>query len=161
MPFNSLILSCSYHKTSFTDNGLTISVKKKADETVLFFPIDNDINTLKNDIKIGTGPICDLIVFYSGDNPTICFVELKGTDLKRATTQIVNTYKKFNTALIACTSDRKCKRCLDRIVWKAYVLVHGSSPIPKDMSSKESLKKLFGKHFQIAHQKEIDSFLRN
>ena len=102
MPFNTLLLTGCFlpGKTSFTEDGVQLSLQPESGETVLFFSIDDQSNPnckfrqvlgIQNDKKI-----CDLIVFYAKENERIiCFVELKGSKLGTAVEQVTNTDKYF------------------------------------------------------------------
>jgi len=100
MPFNTLLLSCCLlpGKTSHIENGVNVSLQPASGETVLFFHIDEQSNpNCKFRQLLGLNQegmkICDLIVFYAKENERIiCFVELKGGDIKTAKEQVINTY---------------------------------------------------------------------
>ncbi|MEK8016456.1 MAG: hypothetical protein VSS75_006270 [Candidatus Parabeggiatoa sp.] len=93
-------------KTRFDESK---ALKPQADETILFFFIDDQSNTdcklcqlLWGD-KAGEN-LCDLIVFYAkGNERVFCFVELKDNleeeDLNQAIKQVTNTYTHFRRHL--------------------------------------------------------------
>lgn len=162
MPFNTLILNCLIHKTSHTEKGKTVSVKRGSDETVLFFLTDNKSNKdcmfYQNFIK--QGQICDLVIYYANNNKkSVCFVELKGTDIKDAVSQISNTYHQFKKFLELSSKDKQVSK---QIEWKSYILEHGGSPKNTKEAGKR-LQDIFQKgNFKIesAHSSDIGNFIR-
>jgi hypothetical protein len=94
-------------KTSFKESKASITVQPQADETILFFSIDDNSNPdcrLRQRLwgnRAGE-ELCDLIVFYArGSERVLCFVELKDNikDLDHATAQVTNTYTHFKQHL--------------------------------------------------------------
>jgi hypothetical protein len=96
-------------QTSFKESKASVKVEPQADETILFFHIDEQSNPgcKLRQFLWGTEKgqkMCDLIVFYakksekeSKSERVICFVELKDNigDLGHATEQVINTYNTF------------------------------------------------------------------
>ncbi len=127
MLFDTLVLTCLYHKTSYDESGTRIRVKREADERIAFFDIDensNEYSTFRRDFGV-EGPICDLIIFYSPHDSkdctkVLCFAELKGTDVRRALDQIRSTYQ--------AVKDKVPPNYRDEIRWKGYILMRGSAP---------------------------------
>ncbi|RKZ54722.1 MAG: hypothetical protein DRR08_26190 [Candidatus Parabeggiatoa sp. nov. 2] len=96
-------------KTRFDESNASVWIKPQADETILFFSIDDQSNSecqlrqLLWGNKAGEN-ICDLIVFYAkGNERVFCFVELKDNlqeeDLNQAIKQVTNTYTHFKRHL--------------------------------------------------------------
>ncbi len=109
LPFEILLLSpCLLPgQTYFKESKASVKVEPQADETILFFNIDDQsypgckLRELLWGMKKGE-PMCDLIVFYAKDRErVICFVELKDNigDLGRGTKQVINTYNTFKIHL--------------------------------------------------------------
>jgi len=109
LPFEILLLSpCLLPgKTDFKESKASVKVEPQADETILFFNIDDQSNPgcKLREFLWGTEKgqkMCDLIVFYAKDSKrVICFVELKDniSDLGHATEQVINTYNTFKVHL--------------------------------------------------------------
>ena len=109
LPFEILLLSpCLLPgKTDFKESKASVKVEPQADETILFFNIDDQSNPgcKLREFLWGTEKgqkMCDLIVFYAQDSKrVICFVELKDnmSDLDHATDQVINTYKSLKLRL--------------------------------------------------------------
>jgi hypothetical protein len=114
-PFEILLFShCLLPgETSFKENKASVKVEPQADETILFFHIDDQSNPACKLRKFLWGTqrgqrMCDLMVFYakksekeSKSERVICFVELKDNigDLGHATDQVINTYNRFKLHL--------------------------------------------------------------
>jgi hypothetical protein len=136
MPFNTFILTCLSEKTSFAEKGGRVSVIPKPGEIVLFFVIDERTNknsTARQDLPI-SGKICDLIVYYAKDcEKVICLVESKGSSVKDAIEQVINTRDHLQKSLNNSTTGKACHCQCNTIKWKTYISLHGSSPkITKD-----------------------------
>lgn len=180
MIFETLILRCLIHGTSFTDAGKTISLKKVVPgEKILFFKIDDD--TKKECLKI-SGSCCDCLIYYSDNNRRIlCLVELKGKDTEQAARQIISTYdnlvmalghvkKSFRTHSNECADCRshfnKCEACktiLDKFTWKAFIYQRGSSPNQLGSDLVQELYTRFGKQhhgYDFSHVEDIGYLLR-
>jgi hypothetical protein len=109
LPFKLLLLSSCLlpGKTSFKESKASVKVEPQADETILFFNIDDQSNPgckLREFLwgKATGQQICDLIVFYAKESErVICFVELKDnmSDLGHATEQVINTYNSLKLHL--------------------------------------------------------------
>ncbi len=127
MLFDTLVLTCLYHKTSYSESGTRIRVEREADERIAFFDIDeksNRYSTFRRDFGV-EGPMCDLIIFYSPHDSrdctkVLCFAELKGTDVKHALEQIRLTYR--------AVRDRVPPNYRGELRWKGYILMRGSAP---------------------------------
>lgn len=102
MPFNNLILSTLLDgETTYEENGIGVSIQRKVGESILFFEVDDSNNPCSNiKSQYGITNICDVIIFYSKGNskkqrerkkPVLCFLELKGSDVKHALKQTINT----------------------------------------------------------------------
>lgn len=98
--------------------------------------------------------ICDLIVFYAKDNEKIiCFVELKGSNIKTAKEQVINTYTHFDQYL------RKCG-LLDSYTAKAYIKTNSS--VPQEINKyQQELREKFGEgNYQISRDPNLGNFIR-
>ncbi|MFN4875491.1 MAG: hypothetical protein ACK5GT_03355 [Aphanizomenon sp.] len=161
MLFYHLFLSCCLlpGKTSHKEDGVEVSLQPASGETVLFFHIDEKSNpNCKFRQLLGLDregmKICDLIVYYAKDNERIiCFVELKGGDIKRATEQVKTTYYYFNEFLKKFNSSLK-------FTAKTYIVCDGSAPQEFDRY-KEELKAKFGEgNYRIYRDSDLGNFLR-
>ncbi len=136
MPLNTLLLSCLVPGTSYGESGTgaRVSIQAETRETILFFATDN--NQIRQLLGI-SGPVCDLVVFYDNEQQQkiLCMVELKGSDLKQAVEQVVNTRD-----VLAKKLDAKLQKF---VVWKAYVLMTGTVP-QEHKQLKTRLEKAFG-----------------
>ena len=162
MPFNTLLLTSLMPGASVSESGVSVGVERQADETVLFFKIDN--TPVRKDLGIQEGEAgCDYVAFYSKENRIVlCFVELKGKDVKHAVEQIIHTYRRIQELL----KYRPCWPRLDHITWKAYVCYNAHSPISQTKPYVDQLKKVFGseKNYNIVRDRgkkdEFGKFLR-
>jgi hypothetical protein len=158
MPFNTLLLRCLMQEMNFTENGVTVSVRRASDEVVLFFHIDGDSNTpFRKDLK-HSGRLCDLLVFRSGSSKKVlCLVELKKGDMGTAVAQILETKK----ILIEQFKKDPMKRDIQNDApFKCFVRKHGGSPIGK--KEKIDLEKEFGKgQWKVSEKDDLGEFLRS
>jgi hypothetical protein len=145
MPFENLLLSSCLlpGQTYFKESNASVKVQPLADETILFFNIDDKSNPgcKLRQVLWGTEKgqkMCDLIVFYAKDSErVICFVELKYNigHLGHATEQVINTYKTFKGRLHKSSYTAK-----------AFISASaGSSPREHEEYQRELLKE-FGKN---------------
>jgi hypothetical protein len=161
MPFNTLLLSCCLlpGKTSHKEDGVEVSLQPASGETVLFFHIDEQSNpNCKFRQLLGLNQegmkICDLIVFYAKENERIiCFVELKGGDIKTAKEQVINTYTYFSKALKQ--SDPSLT-----FTAKIYILSKSSAPQELDKYKKELKDKFDEGNYDISKNSDLGDFLR-
>ncbi|AVH72808.1 hypothetical protein [Nostoc sp. 'Lobaria pulmonaria (5183) cyanobiont'] len=161
MLFNKLLLSSCLlpGKTSYTENGVEINIKPSSGETILFFLIDNQSNPnckLRQILGLEQEgmKICDLIVFYAKESKRIiCFVELKGGDVKTATEQVITTYTYFKKSL------KQSELSLNFIA-KAYI--KSNSSVPQEIDKyKQELKQTFGEgNYDISKNSDLGNFLR-
>jgi hypothetical protein len=144
MPFENLLLSSCLlpGQTAFKENKASVKVEPLADETILFFNIDDKSNPgcKLRQFLWGTEKgqkMCDLIVFYAKDSKRVmCFVELKDNigHLGHATEQVINTYNTFKVHLHKSYTA------------KAFISASaGSSPREHEEYQRELLKE-FGKN---------------
>ncbi len=164
MPFNTLLLTCLIPGTSVSEHSGRVSVKPQPGEIVLSFVVDDQTNrdsTLRQDLGI-VGPICDCVYYYiKGDKKVLCLVELKGSNVKHAVEQIINTFQRLKQSLGACTLRRKCRPRFLQIDWRAYVYIHGS--VPRNIKPEQkTLAREFGKgQFLITTRgRDLGRFLR-
>ncbi|MCK9314314.1 MAG: hypothetical protein M0P20_09740 [Methanocorpusculum sp.] len=136
MPLTSLLLSALTPKSTLEENNIGITIDRnalnKAEETLLLFESDRK-DTHFRSIWLpqqGCGDAnslcCDGILFYhslnTGMSGTICFVELKGSDLSHAVKQIEHTYNVINAAL----TKAKIQTC--KIKWKVVIISNVGKP---------------------------------
>ncbi|MFN5240496.1 MAG: hypothetical protein ACK5WC_06860 [Aphanizomenon sp.] len=160
MPFDHLLLSgCLVpDKTSHTEDGVEVSLKRESGETVLFFHIDDQSNPnckLRQILGLDQEgmPMCDLIVFYARETERIiCFVELKGGDLDKAKKQVINTYEKFNKLV---------QKSQSTFTPKTYIVFNGGSSHNDIKGFQEELKNKFGEgNYDISRNSDLGNFLR-
>jgi len=158
MPFNTLLLNCLIHRTSFSEEGARVSIKRQPGEITLFFNIDEQSNRkcgLRRTLGMGESVICDLVVFHThrdNDKKVICLVELKGSDVKHAAKQVINTYQHFRKSL--------ARPLLQRIDWKACIYLKGSAP-KETKKVRQDLEKTFGRgKVNITSESDLGRFLR-
>ena len=159
-PFEILLLSpCLLPgKTDVKESKASVKVEPQADETILFFNIDEQSNPdckLSNFLwKKKTGQtICDLIVFYAKERErVICFVELKEnmSDLGHATDQVINTY---NSLKLHLNSSYKAK---------AFIYGFAGSVPHEHQEYQNKLSKVFKKNnFEISRiNNDLGNILR-
>ncbi|MEA5554806.1 hypothetical protein VB713_28180 [Anabaena cylindrica UHCC 0172] len=162
MPFDYLLLSCCLlpGKTSHKEDGIEVSLQPASGETVLFFHIDEKSNPnckFRKLLRLDQEgmKICDLIVFYAKDSERIiCFVELKGKDIKTAKEQVINTYTYFYKLL------KKTDSSLS-LTAKTYIV--SSSSVPQEIDKyKKELKDKFGEgNYDISRNSDLGNFLRD
>jgi len=158
MPFNTLLLSSCLipGKTSYTEDGVTITLQPQNGETILFFSIDDQSNpNCKLRPLLGLAQagmkICDLIVFYANDTERIiCFVELKGSNIQTAKDQVINTFITFNAKLNSSLT----------FTAKTYIVHKGSTPQEIE-KYKQELENKFGKgNYDINRDPDLGKFIR-
>jgi hypothetical protein len=162
MPFNLLLANHLYRGTSFTESGVSASIKPERDETILFFHLDSDENRRQFNQYLdiaNTGElICDLLIYYfkhahNEPEKAICLVELKGRDVSHGVEQLLNTYEIFNKKLTGV-------RPFQNVKWGAVIINHPRSPTPKQ--TKHLLKPLKDKGLKCGIQrKELGTFIRS
>jgi hypothetical protein len=91
---------------------------------------------------------------------SFCLVELKGSDLKHAMQQLINTFDRLKDLLL----ESPCKGQLQLIIKKGYIYKHGSAP--KEAKDKDFValrKKLADRFDDFAHLRnsDIGPFLRS
>jgi hypothetical protein len=148
MPFNTLLSRCLRQGNSFTENKVTVSVRRATDEVVLFFRIDEGPYD---------GKLCDLAVFFTrGGQKVLCLVELKKGDLGDAIEQILKTR---DILIESFRSDPHKRAIHEDLLFKCYIRCHGSSPLEK--AKKVKLDKILGKgRWMISEKDEMGDFLR-
>lgn len=143
---------CGLKETHYVDSGVKVRIEPKPNERVIFFSIDKQFSTFREDFNI-TGQVCDLLVYYKvkGKNETVlCLTELKGVNTDVAINQIKNTYKSIRSKIR--------QNCCEPIILKGYICVHRkASPI----QTKFVISDMFQPgNFQISREEDIGIFLR-
>lgn len=162
MPFNLLLANHLLHGTSFTESGVSASMRQENDETILFFHLDSDKNRQQFNQYLGianTGElICDLLIYYlnhahNEPEKAICLVELKGKDVSHGVKQLLNTYEIFNKKLTD-------NRLFQGVKWGAFIMIHSKSSAPKN--TKKVLKPLEDKGLKCGIcRKDIGKYIRD
>ncbi len=133
MPFNVLVVHC-LKGHSFTEDGKTVRMSAEGHEQLAFFHLDNDAFRVKFGL-VGK-PVCDILVYYreGTDNPSLIFVELKGSDFKHALDQVL------------CTSETLCplirKHCTLQPTIGLIVASGSSPPSQKELQKTASKRGL-------------------
>lgn len=102
-PLNVLFWEClERHVTKCSERGTSASIKKQPGETVLVFRTDS--HEMRQ--AFGLEKACDRLFFYMKEQsaPKLVFVELKGTDVKRAAEQLEETVIKVKRVLGSISS---------------------------------------------------------
>jgi hypothetical protein len=89
-PLNVLLWDCLERRTtSCSERGTSASIQKQPGETILVFRTDSEAMRR----AFGLQKACDRLFFYMKEQsrPNLIFVELKGTDVKRAAEQLKET----------------------------------------------------------------------
>jgi hypothetical protein len=97
-PLNVLFWEClERHATGCSERGTRAAIQKQPGETVLVFRTDN--SAMRQ--AFGLEKACDRLFFYMKEQsaPKLVFVELKGTDVKRAAEQLEETVTKVKRVL--------------------------------------------------------------
>lgn len=171
--FTELLPQYRSRKTSHKEGKGEIRVRPIKDkEIVCFFIIDND--GARQALKIQSNALierkrytCDCLIFWGRKNQTgkvseetFCLVELKGSDLKHAMKQILNTHDHLWKLL----EDSPYKSNLEYIRKKAYIYKHGNTPKEskdKDfVALRKELESKFDGNFAHSRDSDIGPFLR-
>ncbi len=91
MAFNYLLWYCLVpDKTSHAEEGRGVEIGRRSGETILLFTPDDERVRETTRKYFGVPNFCDVIVFYKSSlaSPIVFFVELKGTNIGHAITQI-------------------------------------------------------------------------
>ena len=102
-PLNILLWDCLEPRiTSCAERGTSASIQKQPGETVLVFRTDSP----EMRRAFGLQKACDRLFFFMKEQsaPKLVFVELKGTDVKRAAEQLEETIIKVRGVLGAISS---------------------------------------------------------
>lgn len=99
MRFDRLLWHCLQPgEYQFTEENLAVRLSPENNETVLMFRTDSNVFRGSRE---GV-PACDLLFFYRGPaspTPVLLFVELKGSDIEHAETQIGSAFKRVREEL--------------------------------------------------------------
>jgi len=86
---------CIINGTSYSEKGKRFSLRPSPDEDVVLIKIDSKVNDPCQYFK-EINPKCDLLCICTDKSLSfVFFVELKGSDVKHALEQIINTIKAF------------------------------------------------------------------
>ncbi|HEV2581790.1 MAG TPA: hypothetical protein VGT44_13130 [Ktedonobacteraceae bacterium] len=172
--FLELLPQCKSSRTSCEEGKGKVSRKPDKGEDVCFFNFNKEnqavaclaLKIQQNAIKKGERVICDCLIYFGRRDSkrdayeeTFCLVELKGSDLKHAMRQLINTYDKLWRLL----EDSSCKGQLQLFTKKAYIYKHGNAP--KETKDKDFValrRKLEARFDDFAHHRDSDigTFLR-
>lgn len=130
---------CKSSKTSCEEGRGKVSIRPENGEDVCFFNFNKQNNEHacrvllidRNSPRENERVICDCLIFFGRKlaasntyEETLCVVELKGSDLKHAMLQLLNTHKHLWKLLADNFSSQK----LEYTRKKAYIYQHGSVP---------------------------------
>ena len=154
---------CHIDKNSVHQNGIGVSFKPLASERARFF--DSDCPSAKKCFAMDKEGIkcCDYLFIYardedSGKHEILCFLELKGGDVKQSVKQIKDTHTHF-TIFSEDHLDRKQR---PNIAEGAAIYIRTSSPMDVSRKAHRDLAKTFKpKHIDIKHcSRNFDHFIR-
>jgi hypothetical protein len=112
-------------KTSFTESGLTASVRREPGETIRFYRTD-DV-PFREAFGLSRDPACDLLVHLATEeSDVLAFVELKGVNAEDGVRQIESTYRASRACLVAEATRLGRKNVSAR----GLVLARGPGPTP-------------------------------
>jgi hypothetical protein len=168
MSLNVLFLTSLSPETRVSESGATVSAQRISGESILFFDIKDpaQANLIREDWGMANKPLCDCIVFYSkpsNNKKIFCLVELKGSNVAHAADQIKITHAHMLSALRGTMNAKYCSHLVksSELIWKAYILVHGSAP-QDTRQIRQDLEKIFGKNnVLIRKDSDISTFLRS
>lgn len=154
--------TCRQPGTKAQGSGITVSTQPLAGETIIFFEIDcrEGRQSLR---MVGEGiSICDHLIFYTKDGEhyeTVCFLELKGTDLNVAMKQVQTTRK-----YVEVLSDKNIPKKKHRyFLWKICICLRSHAPSVSQRVRDELKQKYGNENVEIKHgitRYDIGQFLR-
>lgn len=125
--FTALLPTCHLKgKTSIHESGITVSTRKLAGETMLIFHTDCDEGRKSLRMTTSGIKICDYLVFYTQDGDiteVVCYLELKGSGLKDASKQVLETHQRT----IAILKEKSRKEQYQHVSWKVRICLHGQA----------------------------------
>ncbi len=125
--FTALLQTCHLKgKTSIHESGIMVSTRKLAGETLLIFHTDCDEGRKSLRMTTSGIKICDYLVFYTKDGDiaeVVCFLELKGSGLKDASKQVLETHQHT----IAVLKEISRKEQYQHVSWKVCICLHGQA----------------------------------
>lgn len=159
MSLDSIRRACLISGTSYSEAGIRVRIEPMEGEKVLFFVIDEQSNpdcTLRQELGM-VGRICDLAVYYARiESSTLCLVELKGSHLEHAISQVINTYEHLKRFLEGAPSQLN----LQGMQWKACIRYRKSAP-KLQKPHHHLLAKTFGPGgYRFSHHEDLGQFLR-
>ena len=106
MKINTLFAKClKQSETACKEQGKSASVRRKDDEFILLFHLDND--EFRNAFNLRRSKTCDNLFFYLKDakpqTASLVFVELKGSKVEDAIGQLEVTIQAFRSQLNSST----------------------------------------------------------
>jgi hypothetical protein len=160
--------NCLQSGTSVSESGLTISIKPSKDETIQFYCTDCDHARKKLCMVREERTSCDYVVLYarnmqSNEKELLCFLELKGSDIKHAAEQIRNTCKYVHTFW----KDKLERKQHEYVVQCACICLHGRGSYLRDqIRARQLLRPIFSNEDYVEVKrvndkyKELGQFLR-
>jgi hypothetical protein len=132
--------NCLQPGTSVSESGLTVSIKPSKDETIQFYCADCHHTRSKLCMTREEQTSCDYVVLYtkniqSNEKELLCFLELKGKDIRHAAEQIRNAYKHVYTFW----KDKLEKKHHEYVVQCACICLHGRGPYLRDLIRAQQL----------------------
>jgi hypothetical protein len=136
---------CHMPGTSIHENGIKVSIKRNPREIIRFFLTD-DQSVRAHFAMSAKGIKCsDYLLIYAIEDSMhkkeiLCFIELKGSDLKQSVDQICDAYKH-----IAQFSQQHINRSQRTNVTEvAAIFLHQRAPSSDSSRERKRLEKIFG-----------------
>jgi hypothetical protein len=158
---------CHIHKTSIHENGVTVSVKKEQGEIIRFFLADHQQARACFAMHEEGIKCCDYLLIYTSENnqnqrEILCFIELKGKDLRKAGKQICDTHQ-YITEFARQFLDNKLE---SNVTKAAVIFLHERVPSGKSWREREKLARIFDENcIYIKHAVQrncnFGQFIRN
>lgn len=147
---NALLQRCRENGTSVQESGIRVSTQLLTGEIIIVFHIDSDEGRKSLKMEDEGIRICDFIFYYTKENEVnevVCLLELKGTELLRASDQVKKTHQR----LIALTNEAIHSKYHRNLTWRICICLRGQAPATSQRI-RDELKELFGKHnVEIRH----------
>ena len=122
-----LLQNCLIRGTKAHEHGLTVSIEPQPDEKVYFFHVDcKEGNQCLGMNKQEKEKCNDYLVFYSKEtnvNEVLCFLELKGQDIRKAKEQVINTHDYIKALL-----KDKVSQSQKHFILSVYICLSGPAP---------------------------------
>ena len=163
---NAHLKNCCTQKTSAQESGIQVRTEPLLGEKILFFHTDCDEGRTCLKMKLtgaSSNKICDYLIYYTKDDQereTVCFLELRSTDLASATEPIKDVHKQTNMLI----RDEIPGKCHEDFAFRVCICLRSQAP-STGQHIKNLLIQTFGKgNVEIKHGTtpyDIGPFLRH